>query len=250
MNLVAKEYVASRADGRGVLILSEMTGAASELGEALIVNPNDIPGMAQAPEGRPGDARRGAGAGGCRLMRQRIERYDVVRWAGDFLDALREDRSHLDRNHLTPALRDQIVREFRAAGRRLLLLDYDGTLVPIRPTPEQAAPGPELLETLGRLAGLAEVVVVSGRPRDDPGRWLGGLDVALRRRARGLGPRAGGRLGRAGVLGRRLEARGPRPDGAVRRPAARLPGRGEGVRPWPGTTARPSPTWPRSAPAS
>jgi hypothetical protein len=50
MNLVAKEYVASRADGRGVLILSEMTGAASEMGEALIVNPNDIPAMALAIE--------------------------------------------------------------------------------------------------------------------------------------------------------------------------------------------------------
>ena len=44
----AKEYIAARSDGRGVLILSEMTGAASELGEAMLVNPNDIPEMARA----------------------------------------------------------------------------------------------------------------------------------------------------------------------------------------------------------
>ncbi len=48
MNLIAKEYVASRADGTGVLILSEMAGAASELGEAVMVNPNDIPGIARS----------------------------------------------------------------------------------------------------------------------------------------------------------------------------------------------------------
>ena len=63
MNLVAKEYVAARADGRGVLILSEMTGAASELGEAVLVNPNDIPEMVRASRQRwrcPRRNRRGA----------------------------------------------------------------------------------------------------------------------------------------------------------------------------------------------
>ena len=102
MNLVAKEYVASRADGRGVLILSEMTGAASELGEAVLVNPNDIPEMARAiatalemPEEE--QARR------MTALRDRLRRYDVVRWAGDFLEALGEDRSRLDRRMLSPA---------------------------------------------------------------------------------------------------------------------------------------------------
>ena len=41
MNLIAKEYVASRTDKTGVLILSEMAGAAKELGEAIIINPNN-----------------------------------------------------------------------------------------------------------------------------------------------------------------------------------------------------------------
>ncbi len=178
MNLVAKEYVAARADGRGVLILSEMTGAASELGEAVLVNPNDIPEMARAiatalemPEEE--QARR------MTALRDRLRRYDVVRWADDFLEALSEDRSRLDRRMLSPATRERIVREFRSAGRRLLLLDYDGTLISLKPTPEQAAPGPGLLATLGRLAGLGDVVIVSGRPRATLDAWLGRLDLAL-----------------------------------------------------------------------
>ena len=178
MNLVAKEYVAARTDGRGVLILSEMTGAASELGEAVIVNPNDIGGMAAAiktaleisPERQ---------THAMTLMRERLRRYDVSRWADDFLEALREDRSRLDRRLLTPAIRERALHDFRAARRRLLMLDYDGTLAPIAPTPDEAAPTPGLLKTLARLAGHADVVVVSGRPRATLEAWLGRLDIAL-----------------------------------------------------------------------
>jgi trehalose 6-phosphate synthase/phosphatase len=178
MNLVAKEYVAARADGRGVLILSEMTGAASELGEAVLVNPNDIPEMARAiatalemPEAEQ--------ATRMTALRDRLRRYDVVRWADDFLEALGEDRSRLDRRMLSAATRARIVREFQSAARRLLLLDYDGTLISIKPTLEQAAPGPGLLAMLGRLAGLGDVVIVSGRPRATLDAWLGRLDVSL-----------------------------------------------------------------------
>ena len=48
MNLVAKEYIASKRNQRGVLILSEMAGAADELTEAIQVNPNDIPSLSRA----------------------------------------------------------------------------------------------------------------------------------------------------------------------------------------------------------
>jgi trehalose 6-phosphate synthase/phosphatase len=178
MNLVAKEYVAARADGRGVLILSEMTGAASELGEAMIVNPNDIPEMARALATALEMSEEDQ-ASRMTALRDRLRRYDVVRWAGDFLEALDEDRSRLDRRMLSTATRERIVREFRSADRRLLLLDYDGTLVPLEPTPEKAAPGPGLLALLGRLAGLGDVAIVSGRPRATLDAWLGRLDVAL-----------------------------------------------------------------------
>jgi trehalose 6-phosphate synthase/phosphatase len=178
MNLVAKEYVASRPDEGGVLILSEMAGAASDLGEAVIVNPNDVPGMAQALRAAvemPAGQRQRAMA----VMRRRLRRHNVVRWAADFLEALGEDRPRLKRRLLTPAVRERIADDFRRAGRRLLFLDYDGTLVPLKPTPAEAMPDPELLALLGRLSEVADVAVVSGRPRATLEEWFGRLPVVL-----------------------------------------------------------------------
>ena len=243
MNLVAKEYVAARADGRGVLILSEMTGAASELGEAVLVNPNDIPEMVRALETalempEEEQARR------MTALRDRLRRYDVVRWADDFLEALGEDRSRLDRRMLSPATRKRIVREFRSAGRRLLLLDYDGTLVPIRPTLEQAAPDPGLLAMLGRLAGLGDVVIVSGRPRATLDAWLGRLHVALVAEHGAWTRERGGDWAVTGAL---FDDWKPGVRDLMERYVDRLPGRGLRRRSsrWPGTIAWPSPTWRR-----
>ena len=87
MNLVCKEYVASRVDGDGVLVLSEFAGAAQELGDAIIVNPHDLDGTAAALERAmtlpPKEARR-------RMARMRavVERQDVFGWAADCLAAL------------------------------------------------------------------------------------------------------------------------------------------------------------------
>jgi trehalose 6-phosphate synthase/phosphatase len=178
MNLVAKEYVASRPDDGGVLILSEMAGAASELGEATIVNPNDVPAMARAIKAAlemPTEIRQRNMA----AMRERLRRYDVVRWAGEFLEALQEDRTRLDRRLLSPTNRARLFERFRTAARRLVVCDYDGTLVPLRSSPGLARPDGALLATLDGLAHAADVVIVSGRSRADLDGWFGGLDVAL-----------------------------------------------------------------------
>lgn len=89
MNLVAKEFVASRRDGQGVLVLSEFTGATHELGRwAVLVNPYDLDGAAAALERAiempPEEARRRMTA-----MRRTVRRNDVHRWAGNFLEDLR-----------------------------------------------------------------------------------------------------------------------------------------------------------------
>ncbi len=178
MNLVAKEYVAARADGTGVLILSEMAGAASELGEALIVNPNDVVSVARAIktalEMPAEDQRRAMDA-----MRQRLRRYDVARWADEFLSALRENRSRLDQRLLSGVMRDRIVWDFRHAARRLLLLDYDGALLPLSEGTNRGRPAPELLSTLTRLTETADIVIVSGRTRPVLMDWFAGLDAIL-----------------------------------------------------------------------
>lgn len=87
MNLIAKEYVASRTDKTGILVLSEMAGAAKELGEAIIINPNDRRELADALKGalemtREEQERRNT------VMQDRLRRYDVVRWATDFVSQL------------------------------------------------------------------------------------------------------------------------------------------------------------------
>ena len=84
MNLVAKEFVAARDDNRGVLILSEFTGAARELPEALIVNPYDADQCAAALQvalTMPEDEQRDR----MRLMRALVAEFNVYRWAGRML---------------------------------------------------------------------------------------------------------------------------------------------------------------------
>ncbi|OSI60324.1 trehalose-6-phosphate synthase [Bradyrhizobium canariense] len=89
MNLVAKEFVSSREDNAGVLILSSFTGASRELSEALIVNPYDTEEMASAIElalTMPIQEQ----AERMKLMRQQVKEHNVYRWAGAMLvDAAR-----------------------------------------------------------------------------------------------------------------------------------------------------------------
>ena len=83
MNLVAKEFIASRKDLRGTLILSEMTGAAEELTEALMINPTDIDEIAGqikvALEMDDEEQEKRIAS-----MQQKIRKYDVTDWAADF----------------------------------------------------------------------------------------------------------------------------------------------------------------------
>ncbi|MBO0979500.1 trehalose-6-phosphate synthase [Microbacterium sp. SD291] len=87
MNLVAKEYVATRIDNRGVLVLSEFAGAADELGSAILVNPHDIEGLKEAimraVSMPPKEQSRRM-----RSLRRRVLDNDVIAWSNSFLAAL------------------------------------------------------------------------------------------------------------------------------------------------------------------
>jgi trehalose-6-phosphate synthase len=91
MNLVAKEFLASRSDERGVLILSQFTGAAGELRDALLINPYDIDQTAEAirtaiemdPEEKQMRVNR---------MRKTIREHNIYRWAGNLITELCELR--------------------------------------------------------------------------------------------------------------------------------------------------------------
>jgi trehalose 6-phosphate synthase/phosphatase len=179
MNLIAKEYIASRVDGTGVLILSELAGAATELGEALLINPNQREEMAdalkEALELPVADqvARN-------RRMQARLKRYDVQAWARDFLHILHTTKAkQIQRGAdlLHPPLKQQLLADFRQARRRLLLLDYEGTLVPLPADPQDAAPSSTVLFLLSALAADhgTEVIIMSGSDPATLDRWFGGL---------------------------------------------------------------------------
>ncbi|MCU0913685.1 MAG: bifunctional alpha,alpha-trehalose-phosphate synthase (UDP-forming)/trehalose-phosphatase [Planctomycetes bacterium] len=183
MNLVAKEYLASRTDGTGVLIVSEMTGAAKELAEAVLINPNNVGEIAVAlrtalemPESE--QMRRNE------VMQERLRRYDVVRWADDFLSqlpTLKAEQQRLRSRLLGVPARRRLLDKFRQAPQRTIFLDYDGTLVSFTDHPRQARPSRDLLTLLRTLAQGAgtDVVLVSGRDKATMGDWFGDLDLAL-----------------------------------------------------------------------
>lgn len=183
MNLVAKEYVASRADRTGVLILSEMAGCAKELADAILINPNHREEIADAlalalAMPRQEQVRRN------RLMQTRLRRHDVARWAAEFIGELFSIDPSSERplpKPLTPAARTGLIHHYDRSLNRLLLLDYDGTLVRFAKYPQLAKPHRQLLNCLHCLAANPrnEVVLLSGRDRATLEEWFGSLPIGL-----------------------------------------------------------------------
>ncbi len=87
MNLVAKEFVSSRTDNDGVLILSRFTGAARELEEALLINPYDLGDITEAIRSAiemPKEMRKKR----MKKMRKKVEENNIYKWAGDIISEL------------------------------------------------------------------------------------------------------------------------------------------------------------------
>lgn len=182
MNLIAKEYIAAQS-GCGVLILSEFAGAAKELGEAVIINPNSREEIAEALHEAlemPIEERKRR----ITVMQERLQRYDVVSWAEDFIAQLhstKEAQQRFKARLLSTSVRERLMSDYRRADRRLLLLDYDGTLVPFHKDPQQATPGSALLALIARMSASPrnDVVLISGRDRLTLQKWFGDMQVGL-----------------------------------------------------------------------
>ena len=182
MNLVAKEFVASRVHDDGVLVLSEFAGAAAELDGAVVVNPYDVDGVAAAIRralSMPAAERRAR----MKAMRRRVFDHDVHRWAASFIERLDSATSPFPVPAMAPLESNltSVLTRARAAGPVRVLLDYDGTLVPFARSPELAAPDEELKALFEELSEARHLVVdiVSGRDRDTLEAWFGHLNVAL-----------------------------------------------------------------------
>ena len=181
MNLVAKEYVASRKDARGVLILSSMAGAAKELQEAITINPFDteLTGEKIALAlNMPEEVQEMK----MKRMQAYLKTHDVFRWANKFLAETEEMHSHDNKAlKLNGKAKEELLNAFENAGKRLLLLDFDGTLVNLKPRPELAVPDAKLLSLLAALAAdpKNDVWIISGRDRNFLERHLGHLPIGL-----------------------------------------------------------------------
>lgn len=183
MNLIAKEYVAARTDLRGTVVLSETAGAAREMSESLVVNPSDIRTIAtrirDALERDPQDEIQGN-----KRIHDRLKRYDVHFWARDFMDKLDgivESRENLRNRRLRGNDHRLVLDKFVQAERRLIFLNYDGTLVEFGDGSSESRPNERLLENIARLAAdeRNEVVIVSSRPREDLEQWFYDTHVGL-----------------------------------------------------------------------
>ena len=183
MNLVAKEYIASKTDDTGVLICSETAGVSKEAGESLIVNPNDINDVADAIKNAFVMSEKDK-KNAIDVMKRRLKRFDIYRWGSEFMNDLSEIKryqSHMRAKQMTDLVKTQLIKRYSSSDTALLLLDYDGTLVQLKEKPDQASPDDELMTLLKDLISLKgnTVVVVSGRDRNTLEKWFGALNIQM-----------------------------------------------------------------------
>ncbi|WP_421918690.1 bifunctional alpha,alpha-trehalose-phosphate synthase (UDP-forming)/trehalose-phosphatase [Marinifilum sp.] len=183
MNLVAKEYVASRTNRTGVIILSEMAGVSKEMGEALMINPNNTGEIAESiyqALTMPLDEQRERMI----YLQDRIKRYDVFKWSSEFVKSLRKVeklQSSIYAKKVSSSILEKIKTEYTNAQKRSIFLDYDGTLTGFKKNPNDAKPDEELHKILNKLEEDPKnvITIISGRDRDSLENWFGGHKINL-----------------------------------------------------------------------
>ncbi len=183
MNLVCKEYVASKLDQKGVLILSEMAGASKELSDALLINPNDVNKIVEAmyeamtmPEEEQQTH--------MQAMQETLRRYNIHHWVSMFMDRLsyvKIKQMSLETSYLDQATFQEMSDSYDMASSRLIFLEYDGALTNYKSKPLMARPDEDLLELLANLSNNPKnkIVIISSREKNNMEDWLGHLNVDI-----------------------------------------------------------------------
>jgi trehalose 6-phosphate synthase/phosphatase len=176
MNLVAKEYIATRTDKTGVLILSEMAGSANEMNESLLINPNNFEQIADAIDQAitmPIKEQQERND----ILQKRLARYNVEKWANDFMNSLKnqKEKSHAYvSKKLSNDLLNSVLKDYKSAKKRLLFIDYDGTLAAFHNDPQKASPDEELYQLLDKISSQENTVMflISGRDKETFTKWF------------------------------------------------------------------------------
>ena len=182
MNLVAKEFVASRDDNKGVLILSEFAGASVEMGEALWVNPYDIRDMANKmfmALTMPHEEQRER----MTVLRERARLNDNIVWSKNFMDTWNKT-SDLNLKQTAPLAgkrRDDLINDIIKGKKIFIFSDNDGTLTPIKQNPELAIPEEKTRQLISRIGRYPAVVftLVTGRPKEYCDKYFKNLPINI-----------------------------------------------------------------------
>jgi len=183
MNLVSKEYVASRINNDGVLILSEMAGSSKELIDAVIVNPNNIGEICSAiieALNMPLVEQQAR----MQQMRQLVAKFNVSHWVKIFMERLKEVKTlqrSMQTRHVSGATGQSIINRYAKTKKRLIFLDYDGTLVAFKSNVADASPDQELYLLLDHLTEdpANHVVIISGRKHENLNNWFDDRNIYL-----------------------------------------------------------------------
>jgi trehalose 6-phosphate synthase/phosphatase len=181
MNTTSLEFVICQKNNHSPLILSEFTGTASVLNEAILVNPWDSVGIAKT-------------INDCFLMHEaekknledrlykQVTSNTIQSWSSNFLTHLIDHVKNTHQSHYTPALnRPLLLSNYKNSQRRLFLFDYDGTLTPIVRDPAAAIPSSRLNAILDALSAdpKNQIWVISGRDQAFLDKWLGAKNIGL-----------------------------------------------------------------------
>lgn len=183
MNLVAKEFIASRVDQTGSLILSEFAGASEELGNAILVNPNDLVSLRKALR-KALEAPEHIQKENIKAQQTHLKSHDVHYWARTFLedvDLARQRSVWIRPNFMTHYDHNDIFEAYEKSEKRLILLDYDGTLIPFHNRPEDAMPTAELQKLIHKLSRDKKntITLISGRDALTLETWFRESPVSL-----------------------------------------------------------------------
>lgn len=178
MNTTSLEYIICQKDTYGPLILSEFSGTAGSLGDAIHINPWDLTGVAEKINSAlimPQDKRE--------EMQQSLYHHvtsnTVQSWIDKFIQRVHTVLAETTSQNTTPLLdRAVLLSQYRSASKRVFMFDYDGTLTPIVREPSAALPSERLLDGLTRLAKDPKnaVWIISGRDQEFLMQHLGHIE--------------------------------------------------------------------------